>query len=322
MAAVVSCLARFGLLALLVLGLSGAPTQASDQKDPKLKALFMFGDSLSDTTNLFALTGGQLPFTSPPYFEGRFSNGPLWVETLVNFLELPVDLEISVVDDPLASMQAVGGAFTDTRNSNAEFAPIVAGTGILGQVADFAAAGGKIKRHDLVIVWGGANDYIFEIFPDPVVIVGNLVTAVENLTAIGGQLFIVPNLPDLGDTPFAIAAGLQEELNELTAAHNKLLAKEMAKVARRLRIQILLLDVNGAFTGLEGLFANLIVPCIVQQVPPEPPVPTGACPLKPNGVPDSNAFGGTLYMDVLHPTTQAHSLLGAFAAGATEQAFR
>ena len=44
--------------------------------------------------------------------------------------------------------------------------------------------------------------------------------------------------------------------------------------------------------------------------------------LRADGVPDSTAFGGTLYMDVIHPVTQAHSLLGAFAAGASEQVFR
>jgi len=44
-------------------------------------SLTVFGDSLSDTGNLFAATGGTLP-ASPPYFDGRFSNGPIWADTL------------------------------------------------------------------------------------------------------------------------------------------------------------------------------------------------------------------------------------------------
>ena len=35
--------------------------------------LVVFGDSLSDTGNLYAASGGFPP--SPPYFDGNFSNG-------------------------------------------------------------------------------------------------------------------------------------------------------------------------------------------------------------------------------------------------------
>ncbi|MEM7226445.1 MAG: SGNH/GDSL hydrolase family protein [Pseudomonadota bacterium] len=316
-------ISRAGCLAFVVVlavGLSGPAALAEKGKGPPFKDLFIFGDSLSDTGNLFALTNGLLPATTPPYFEGRFSNGPLWVQALAGFLAINVDFDDNVVLNPLTNNQAVGGAFTDTRNANAVFDPGVAGTGILGQVASFDDAGGKLRPQDLVIVWGGANDYIFEPESDPATIVRNLRRAVRQLAALGGRSFLVPNLPDLGDTPFALELGLQQELNQLTKAHNKRLAVVMAKLARRLRVQILVLDVNDAFTGLDFLFANLTVPCIVQD-PPNPPFVTGICPLEPDGVPDSTRFGGTLFMDVIHPTTQAHGLLGAFAFGAVQEGF-
>jgi outer membrane lipase/esterase len=41
---------------------------------------YFFGDSLSDTGNIYAFTGFTQP--TPPYFNGRFSNGPVWVEYL------------------------------------------------------------------------------------------------------------------------------------------------------------------------------------------------------------------------------------------------
>src|SRR5690242_20274022 len=49
-----------------------------------------FGDSLTDNGNLFALTRAIQPVPpSPPYFDGRFSNGPVWVEQLMPRLGLP-----------------------------------------------------------------------------------------------------------------------------------------------------------------------------------------------------------------------------------------
>ncbi len=40
----------------------------------------IFGDSLSDNGNLYALTSGRSGQPQPPYFEGRTSNGPVWAD--------------------------------------------------------------------------------------------------------------------------------------------------------------------------------------------------------------------------------------------------
>ena len=57
--------------------------------------LTVFGDSLSDTGNVLSLTGDVLPPGpgSPvpgPYFNGRFSNGPVWVDQAADRLGLTV----------------------------------------------------------------------------------------------------------------------------------------------------------------------------------------------------------------------------------------
>src|SRR4051794_21355123 len=46
-----------------------------------------FGDSLSDTGNVYIASGGTFP--PAPYAAGRFSNGPVWVESLANKLGVP-----------------------------------------------------------------------------------------------------------------------------------------------------------------------------------------------------------------------------------------
>lgn len=40
---------------------------------------YVFGDSLSDTGNVFNASGGLIP-PDPPYSQGRFSNGDIWVD--------------------------------------------------------------------------------------------------------------------------------------------------------------------------------------------------------------------------------------------------
>ena len=69
---------RYGLAALCAVSLALVPAPTPAQIPSSFSDIVVFGDSLSDNGNLFRLTG-QPP---PPYFKGRFSNGPVWVERL------------------------------------------------------------------------------------------------------------------------------------------------------------------------------------------------------------------------------------------------
>ena len=64
------------LAALTVAAVSGVASAASAQS---YNRLVVFGDSLSDNGNLYAVLGQP---TSPPYYQGRFSNGPVFTELL------------------------------------------------------------------------------------------------------------------------------------------------------------------------------------------------------------------------------------------------
>lgn len=162
-------------------------------------SLVVFGDSLSDKGNLYALSGGAIP-TSPPYYQGRFSNGPVAVEILAQGLGLSG-----------ASFQdyAIAGAHTDTTG-NAD-AAIGRSTGMLTQLQTFQNTlnGGAADANALYFVWGGANDMRAALQNPPTVgsvigsTINNLVTIVSTLYNLGARNFLLPNLPDLGLTPEA-----------------------------------------------------------------------------------------------------------------------
>ena len=67
-----------GAVAVLALAACGFAGQASAQSYDRL---VVFGDSLSDNGNLYLASGGTQP-PSPPYYQGRFSSGPVFTELL------------------------------------------------------------------------------------------------------------------------------------------------------------------------------------------------------------------------------------------------
>ena len=309
------------LLTAVILSVTwGSATVAHQGRDVgHIKDIYVFGDSLSDTGNMFALSNDIEP-PSPPYFDGRFSNGPVWVETLAELLRLNTDFDTPITLDPLANNQAVGGAFTDTRNSNDDLIPPEVNAGILSQVDNFAAAGGRIKRKDLVIVWGGANNYVFDLFAaDPEDVVDDLKHAIEDLADLGGRMFLVPNLPDLGRTPLAVLNPnplLAGALTELTGLHNTALSPMIAELREDLDdVVIVELDIFTAFNLLldGSTFSQKVFPCLVQlDDRTRIPNPFDVCPQ------DGDTFDatGVLFWDLLHPTTAAHDII-ALAAHAT-----
>ncbi len=300
-------------------GLEAAADDDDDSGRAPVTDLYAFGDSLTDSGNLFALVGGIEP-PSPLYFNGRFSNGPVWVETLGPLLELEVDFDTTVDDNPLAHNQAVGGALTDTRNHNSGIFPTLAGTGILGQIASFEVAGGSIARNDLVVIWGGANNYIFDPQADPDQVVADLMDAVERLADIGARRFVLPNLPDLGRTPLGTFSDplLASFLSAQSQAHNAALAAAVARMGDDEGLVVQVLDMERVFeTLLEAgtVFANVTFPCLVQQNDGSRLDLFGVCPPLRLSL-DPGALGGTLFWDLIHPSTNAHALIAFQAFGA------
>ena len=161
---------------------SGSPVQAG-----LITGIVSFGDSLSDVGNTY-LAAGTPP--SPPYYNGRYSNGPIWLDDLAS------KLGVGAITPSLAGGldNAWGGAQTGDGLS-------FMGTPNIGlQISTFLATN-TLSSTQLITVWGGANDFLNAGVTDPTIPLNNLASEITTLAAAGGKLFMVPNLPLLGDIP-------------------------------------------------------------------------------------------------------------------------
>ena len=271
--------------------------------------LFIFGDSLSDTGNIFALTGGATP--ASPYFNGRFSDGPVWAEYLAAGLGLP--------NGGRASLQ--GGtdfAFGGARTSGGSI------PSLLSQVGSFAEGLPALDPNALYVLVAGGNDMrdARSAFPTmdgagaagrlaaATAAVNNIKTAIGQLAAKGAKNVLISNLPDLGNTPEAVGLGLVAPSSDASLQFNTLMSGlvgwgqsqgltmsflDMAGVASSIRNDAL--DNGGATYGI----VNVQTPC-------------GAFPGSIGISCNVSAFS-----DALHPSGRAHQLIGAAALAAVPE---
>ena len=278
------------------------PLKVSAQNNDEI---YVFGDSLSDTGNVFNATGGIIP-PSPTYFNGRFSNGPIWVEYLVSDLGLKLNRNNNF---------AYGGATTWSKNIGIASLP-----GLQQQIDSFTSANPSANPNALYIIWGGVNDYLDYFFgdiPNPTQIVNNLSVAVTSLAAVGAKNFLVVNLPDLGKFP--VTGGNNQDsglLSTFTSVHNSSLTANLKFLSQQLSpdINIIPLDVNSLFNRIiaapeEFGFTNVTESCVgdLSVVPINVPKQSVAC------APDK-----FLFWDQIHPTTAAHKLIGELAFSAVK----
>lgn len=258
------------------------PVQA--QEFPQL---FIFGDSLSDDGNLFRITGGQVP--PFPYFQGRFSNGLVWVERLEPLLDVNSDQTTNF---------AIGGATSGTRNTGVDL-PL----GLQTQLSNFLSTPGQLNSRALYVLWIGSNDYLGLRATDTTSVINNITGAVNTLAGRGAKNFLVVNLTDLGRTVQENALGTAAVSTALTNNHNSQLQTALQGLAAQNRnLNIIPLDVNALFTEVLADpnrfgFTNLSEPCFNRQA--------GTVCQNPDTY---------LFWDGIHPTARAHQLIGEYAA--------
>ena len=202
--------------------------------------LFSFGDSLSDAGNTSLATGGALPGAG--YYNGRYSNGPVWVERLAGYLGLPA-----------ASPSLLGGtnsAWAGAYTLSGGSVPTIA-----QQVALFTGGGGSFLSTDLITLWGGANDFLLGGQLNPTVPAANILGIIPLLANAGAKTILLPNLPDLGDTPALLSTNDANSIlgaSLWTQGFNQTLASQIAVLESAYGIDIVLLDIYAIGKALKN----------------------------------------------------------------------
>lgn len=256
--------------------------------------IYVFGDSLSDTGNLYNGLNQQFP-PSPPYFDGRFSNGLLWIENLASDLDLTLNQS-----NNFAFAAAGTGISSEFVNANPPLTLTV--PGLLGQVNNYVEplinAGQNTDSSALYVLWAGALDYLFGNLT-PSEAVSNISQAVTSLTSIGAKNLLIGNLPNLGILPSTINTPNSSLLTAVTNAHNQVL--EIAINNLELTVGN---DVDLTILDIDSLFNNLVTNSSQFGLTNV----TQGCLLVGCSNPDEY-----LFWDTIHPTAKTHSIISEFA---------
>ncbi len=281
------------MLALLGIGaglVAGQPAWAN--KTP-FSEIVVFGDSISDNGNgLYILTGGAIPL--PPYWEGRFSNGPVWPEYLAADLGM-----VGLLDD-----YAVGGATSGTQVNGA---PPEWPHGTQSQIDQYLSSHqGEVDPGALYIVWTGHNDifmFLSQITPTTTpeeigaaleaarsAFVANMKYTIKALWDAGARHILVVNILDLGKPA---VADYSPWVSQVTAGFNEGLAGVLSTLAAEAGVRTIAMDAFALSDAVDAHptqfgFVNVTVDPF------------------PDSIPGYAYFGG-------HPSTEYHKVIAQFA---------
>jgi phospholipase/lecithinase/hemolysin len=249
-----------------------------------ITAIVAFGDSYTDT--------GNAPSSPPDYYDGRFSNGPLWIEYLSQSFGFDYDF---------ANNYAVSGTESDE----------------LG-VAIAKYPGTTDSSEVLFAIWSGNNDFLahLDIGTNDVTWSNSIVHTVSSLTTSCGLLYqkgarnlVLFNQLDITQLPYvrgsystAYGDYLRGKINTL----NSLLESSLgAVIASNPGLQIYTVDTYDDFNTLLANFASYGFSNDTIGAINDPNL-------------SSISFTGPgadyVFWDSQHPTTKAHSLIAGWVA--------
>jgi phospholipase/lecithinase/hemolysin len=269
-----------------------------------LHNIVVFGDSLSDNGNLYEFMKHQLP-QSPPYYQGRFSNGPVWVEHL-SASYFPNSPDAHLLDF------AVGGSgVSEDDEDDVLFT-------LRKQVNTYFLTHDKANADDLYVLWIGANNYLAlpEEADKAVAEVNVGIThSIQRLIDKGAQHILLINLPDLGRTPAAIEFDAADVMAYLSTQHNEELYRSFNELKEKnSNIEWLYFDLGTMFKDVVNHpenygFTNVTNTCSNSIVDDESKKSLLKMVARVTPKISDDACEGYLFFDLVHPTGLAHRLI-------------
>ncbi len=296
------------------LGVAAALTMATSlaQAAP-YTALYAFGDSLSDAGNIYAATGGAQP-VSPPYSQGRYTNGPVWVQDLAASLGLgPITPSLTGGTD-----YAYGGAQTGTTPVHTANP-----TDLSAQLTQFQGAVPHPAASALYTLWIGAND-LFTILGTPQITpaaaiidanaaIANVATFVSGLAKDGAKTLVLVTVPDLGKVPDITAQGVAASAaaSQLSAYFDQALVSTVDGIASATGMT---LDIVNSYAVIDAAvanpsaygYSNVTAPCWTGNF--TDPASGTVC------ASSEAAQNQYLFWDGVHPTASGHQIIATLAA--------
>lgn len=296
------------------------------------------GDSLVDNQNSFIATTLITPSSvvpqSPPYFNGRFSNGPNWTDRLAPTQLYYMDYYFSepncATENASNGLSSLCGSTTDPGAQEGvslsfAFGGAKAGTEdlpsnapglitVLDDLTAYNSAGtvANVSGATFAILTGGndytnyANGTTNGLTEQGIVdqTLGYIQTGLERASSLGARRAIVLNLFDLDRVPTLVSAFSSSQLAQserLSTLHNAGLPTYLASARASTGMEIILVDLDALYDDIDARpsvygFTNLTGQCISSNVA------TGQCP-------DTASENATLYWDGQHPTTAAHGYI-------------
>ncbi|MGY3804478.1 SGNH/GDSL hydrolase family protein [Pigmentibacter ruber] len=314
----------------------------------QFNSVVIFGDSLSDTGNIDLLSRAakDIPGSgvskaypiSPPYKEGRFSNGEIWVDKFLRDLKLSPPSSHDCffnININRACNFAIGGSSTSSMQNSENILfkkitdffkndfvtnylkkfQILMKIGVKEMIKEYL----KINKpddyalnHTLYVIWAGGNDYLQK--ADPSLTVNNIIESIKIISDYSPsndkKYFLIPNLPDLGKTPYAIKRTEEIEiLTDRSYKHNSILNEQLEFLENQPQYKDKIVIIK---LKIENLFKEII----------SSPASYGfkkvneACYSKNYSENDGNICSKPeeyLFWDEIHPSTRAHCLIANLA---------
>jgi phospholipase/lecithinase/hemolysin len=217
-----------------------------------------FGDSMSDSGNLFSVVGKP----GAPYFNGVFSNGYTYAE----YINQHYNLESSKPSIKGGNNYAWGGAKANMDVVKGELSI----PGIESQIKSYLSDSQKIKNlnETVHIIFIGAND-LFHVMEEKMDLLNakeylqtsakKVADSVTKIKAAGGKRFIIPEVPDLSLTPRYLHNETVKEYTNIYNTHLKSI------IPTHNNINLSFLDTSSFLKEFSKTTAKHKLPCLTSE---------------------------------------------------------